>query len=215
MPGKISEFRVFFREFRRNFHSTGAISPSSGFLARSLARFVNQGSPGKRILEVGPGTGAVTRRILAAMRPGDTLDLVELNDSFVALLRERFQRDPAFQPYAERVRILHRRVEQMPDDLPYDIIISGLPLNNFAVADVETILQTLQKLLHAQGVLSYFEYVAARRVKTWVSRREERKRLRGVGQVMGDALKEHEIQRDYILWNMPPAWVHHVRFGEK
>ncbi len=213
MPGKISEYRVFFREFRRNFHSTGAISPSSGFLARALSRYVREGNPGKRILEVGPGTGAVTRHILAAMHPDDTLDLVELNDSFVEVLRKRLETDPEFRQFADRVQLHHRRVEDLPDELPYDVIISGLPLNNFAVSDVQTILGTLKKLLHPDGVLSYFEYVAARRVKSCVSRQKERQRLRGVGQLLGEALKKYEIHRDCIFFNVPPAWVHHVRFG--
>lgn len=222
MAGRFSEYRVFFREFRRNFYSTGAISPSSGFLARALARYVRQSlsdahaasNGGRRILEVGPGTGAVTRRILAAMQPDDTLDLVELNESFVALLKSRLAEDPNFRPYADRVRLLHQKVEDMPPDAQYDLVVSGLPLNNFPVPVVETILATLQRLLKPGGILSYFEYVGARRVKACVCRGAERERLQGVGRVTRDALRKYEIRRDCICFNIPPAWVHHLRFAE-
>src|SRR5262245_8969318 len=92
------EYRVFFREFRRNFQTTGAIAPSGRRLAKALARFVSERRNGeRRILEVGPGTGAVTRAIVAAMGPADRLDLVELNDTFVDVLRRRFETDPAFR----------------------------------------------------------------------------------------------------------------------
>lgn len=222
MAGRFLEYRVFFREFRRNFYSTGAISPSSGFLARALARYVRRPltnghtSPGggRRILEVGPGTGAVTRHILASMQPGDTLDLVELNDAFVELLRDRLANDPTFQPYADRVRVLHQKVEDMPADAQYDLVISGLPLNNFPVAAVEAILATLRRLVKPGGILSYFEYVAVRRIKACVCRKAERERLRGVGRVTGEAIRQFEIRRDCVVFNVPPAWVHHLQFGE-
>ena len=87
----------------RNFHTTGAILPSGRSLSVALTRFVCEPSAtARRILEVGPGTGAVTRRIVAGMGGGDSLDLVELNDSFVERLRHRFQSDPEFQAVADR-----------------------------------------------------------------------------------------------------------------
>ena len=92
MRRRLSEYRLFFREFRTNYHTTGAILPSGRSLARALARFVAEQPAGpRRILEVGPGTGAVTSRIVAALGPEDQLDLVELNDRFVERLRDRFR----------------------------------------------------------------------------------------------------------------------------
>ena len=87
----------FFRQFRTQFHTTGAIAPSSRRLARAMTRHIAGPRGPARILEVGPGTGAVTRRILRLLRTEDRLDLVELNESFADLLRQRFQSDPAFQ----------------------------------------------------------------------------------------------------------------------
>ena len=52
---------------------------------------------GGEILEVGPGTGAVTARLVQLLRPGDHLTLVELNDDFVQHLNERFASEPDFQ----------------------------------------------------------------------------------------------------------------------
>ncbi len=61
MSGFLTDHRVFWREFRRNFHTTGAVLPSGRALARALTRYVAAGAAGpRRILEVGPGTGAVT-----------------------------------------------------------------------------------------------------------------------------------------------------------
>ena len=130
------------------------------------------------------------------MRPGDQLDLVELNECFVQTLRHRFQTDPAFQPAARLARVLHCPVEDLPPQSNYDLIVSGLPLNNFSVAQVERILGVLIGLLKPGGTLSFFEYVAVRRARSLVSRRAERARLRGIGEAMAAVLRQHEIDRD-------------------
>jgi len=221
MRRRLAENALFFREYLRNFHSTGAILPSGRFLAAALARFVGQGSTrGKgsipiskprKILEVGPGTGAVTRRIIAGMGQSDSLDLVELNETFVQQLKRRFQGEPAFQAVADRARVLHCPIEKLPHDQRYNVIVSGLPLNNFSAVVVEQILTTLVSLLAPGGTLSFFEYIAVRRARALVSGRSERARLRGVARAMRTILDPHEIRREAVWLNVPPAWVHHVQ----
>jgi phosphatidylethanolamine/phosphatidyl-N-methylethanolamine N-methyltransferase len=212
MRRRLSQHSLFFRQFLTNYRTTGAILPSGRFLCAALSRFVGDGHPGnRRILEVGPGTGSVTRRIVQAMRPDDRLDLVELNESFVQCLRDRFQTEEALRPLAGRTRVLHCPVQQLPREPTYDLIISGLPLNNFSVAEVEEILGALRGLLKPGGTLSFFEYMAIRRLRAIVSGPAQRARLRGVGEALGALLREHEIHRDWIWPNLPPAWVHHVR----
>jgi phosphatidylethanolamine/phosphatidyl-N-methylethanolamine N-methyltransferase len=212
MAGRFAESALFFREFVRNFHTTGAILPSGRFLAAALARFVVSGSTGpKRILEVGPGTGAVTRRIVHRMGGDDRLDMVELNGAFVDRLNHRFRVDPPFHAVARRSRVLHCPVEELPPGDSYDVIVSGLPLNNFTATDVERLLAAMTGRLAPGGTLSFFEYIGVRPARAIVSGRTERARLRGIGQAMHAVLGPHEIRRDAVLLNVPPAWVHHVR----
>lgn len=208
---RFSEYRLFVREYVRHFRTTGAILPSSRGLARALSRYVARDGP-KSILEVGPGTGAVTEQILARMGPEDRLDLVELNGSFVERLRERFETDPAFRRVAPRCRIFHQAVEDLPAEPTYDVIVSGLPLNNFTPEEVARILAVLRGLLRPGGTLSFFEYIGIRLARSWLARSDERRRLRGITRVLGEMLRPHEIRRDWIWPNVPPAWVHHVRF---
>ena len=85
-----SECGNFLRECRHHFQDTGALLPSSPFLARALVAELRKPRGPARILEVGPGTGAVTAQILRHMQLGDHLDAVELNGHFVALLQRRF-----------------------------------------------------------------------------------------------------------------------------
>jgi phospholipid N-methyltransferase len=173
----------------------------------------NTSSIERRILEVGPGTGAVTLQIIADMRPNDRLVLVERNQEFVEHLGQRLREIPEFESRRDRILLKHASVEEMPANETYDLIISGLPLNNFEVDLVERILSKLSRLLAPGGILSFFEYVAVRRAKALVSSPNDRVRLEGITRVLGDFLAGMEIRRDLVLANVPPAWVHHVRFG--
>jgi phosphatidylethanolamine/phosphatidyl-N-methylethanolamine N-methyltransferase len=212
-----ADYRVFWREFRRSFETTGAILPSGPALAAALCRQVRDGNgksgSGRRILEVGPGTGAVTRHILRALRVNDQLELVERNAEFVACLRDRIANDAEYRAAAGRIVLHHASLEEVSDARPYDVIVSGLPLNNFPVELVTQLLTKLQRLLAPGGTLSFFEYVAIRRVKALLSTRSERERLGGIGKALGSVLANHEVGRDCVIANVPPAWVHHVRWS--
>jgi phospholipid N-methyltransferase len=221
MHQRLADYRVFWRQFRQAYYSTGAVLPSGRNLSRALTRYVRTGEAAsaagrdtqaaRHILEVGPGTGAVTVQIIQTMHPSDRLTLIERNEQFVAHLRERLNEIPGIESCRDRVSLVHSAIEQLPEDRPYDLIISGLPLNNFPVASVEQILAKLRSLLAPEGILSFFEYAAIRRVKSLVSSRAERERLHGIAQVLRDFLRGTEIHRDLVLRNVPPAWVHHVR----
>ena len=96
---------AFFRQVRENYDTIGAIAPSSRFFARTqakpLAKLKARTDRPVRVLEVGPGTGAVTRQIVRLLDPGDTFDLVEINQAFADHLQQLFVDDPDFAPLAE------------------------------------------------------------------------------------------------------------------
>ncbi len=208
-----SQHRVFLQEFVRNFHTTGSVLPSSRFLASELTRYVAETPPDgkpRTILEVGPGTGAVTRWLVERLAPADQLTLVELNESFVTHLQERFASEPCFAKVADKTRIVHDRLENLDAERPFDLIVSGLPLNNFSVADVEAILATLGRLLAPRGTLSFFEYIAVRNARCVVGSRQQRQRLRGISRALGQVFARRRVRRQWVWANFPPAWVHHV-----
>ena len=211
MSGRPHDYWLFFRQFRLRFHTTGAILPSNRALGKALAHFVGGGATPQRILEVGPGTGAVTRAIVDAMGPEDHLDLVEINDQFVHHLQRMVTDDPAFRPVAKRVAVVHRSITEYTSTTAYDLVISGLPLNNFEVAEVEAILAAFTRLTRVGGRLSFFEYMGIRTGRIYISGQRQKARLRGIDQALERLLADHEIRRDSIWLNVPPAWVHHVR----
>jgi phospholipid N-methyltransferase len=215
-----SRNRVFFREFRNAYRTTGAVLPSGSRLARTICRYVRDGNgqvngAGRRILEVGPGTGAITEAIVRVLHPGDRLDLVEINPQFVDVLNSRFANEPAFSAVADRSRVIPKAIQELDCTEPYDLIVSGLPFNNFSPEEVRNILQGLRGLIRPDGVLSFFQYIGIRRAKALVSGANDRERLLGIGQVLEEILREAEFRRDRVLINVPPAWVHHLKWGTR
>jgi phospholipid N-methyltransferase len=214
----LADYQTFLSQCFRNRHTTGALMPSGRALARALCRHVGEGAAPQRILEAGPGTGAVTACIIERMRPDDRLWLVELNPAFAAHLRGAFNEKPSFKEAALRCHLVEGSVQQLGSLAPpveggqVDLVISGLPLNNFSTEDVRDILQAYSRLIKPGGVLSFFQYMLVRPAKMLVSAGRERKRLEGVGQAIQDMLGQREFAREWIWPNVPPAWVHHVRF---
>jgi phospholipid N-methyltransferase len=207
----LSDYRAFLSQFLRNYQTTGAVIPSGRKLASALCRHVGTGAP-QKILEAGPGTGAVTGLVVERMRADDQLWMVELNPTFAAHLRRAFDERPSFRAVADRCRLIEGSVQALGPEGQFDIVVSGLPLNNFSSDDVRTILEAYSKLLKPGGILSFFQYILIRDAKTLVSFGLERTRLKGVGAAIDSVLREHEFAREWVWPNVPPAWVHHLRF---
>lgn len=101
----------------------GAVTPSSKVLARAMARYVDPNNPGP-VIELGPGTGAVTEALVNQGIHPSRLVLVEFNPSFCHLLRKRYPEATVVQGDAYGIRrLLSGLLEE-----PAAAVVSGLPL---------------------------------------------------------------------------------------
>ncbi|KNZ32302.1 MAG: hypothetical protein AD742_12405 [Methylibium sp. NZG] len=129
---------------------TGAVAPSSQFLARAMA---DAASGAGHIVELGAGTGPVTR-VLARQHPEASLTVVELQP---ALARKLSRAHPRAQVHA-------RPAAEVLDELKYDgrpvVLVSSLPFRSLpTLLRAETrhsILQFLRR--HPGSWLVQFTY---------------------------------------------------------
>jgi phosphatidylethanolamine/phosphatidyl-N-methylethanolamine N-methyltransferase len=101
----------------------GAVMPSGKLLARTMAHYVDVDAEGP-VVELGPGTGAITSALVERGVDQKRLVLVEYNPSFCALLRDRYPQAKVVQGDAYRLRYTLRNVLSAPATA----VVSGLPL---------------------------------------------------------------------------------------
>ena len=101
----------------------GAVMPSSKVLARTMAQYVDVESKGP-VIELGPGTGAITNALIEHGVDQKRLVLVEYNPGFCALLRDRYPHAKVVQGDAYKLR------DSLWDvlNVPASAVVSGLPL---------------------------------------------------------------------------------------
>jgi phosphatidylethanolamine/phosphatidyl-N-methylethanolamine N-methyltransferase len=101
----------------------GAVMPSGRLLARTMAQYVDIDSKGP-VVELGPGTGAITSALIDHGVDQKRLVLVEYNPGFCALLRDRYPHAKVVQGDAYALRDSLWNVLSAPASA----VVSGLPL---------------------------------------------------------------------------------------
>ncbi len=101
----------------------GAVMPSGRLLARTMAQYVDVKS-NDPVIELGPGTGAITSALLHRGVDQKRLVLVEYNPGFCALLRDRYPQAKVVQGDAYTLRDTLWNMLSAPAAA----IVSGLPL---------------------------------------------------------------------------------------
>ena len=154
-PRRGVELALFLRRWLANPRKMGAIAPSAPALARHMARAVRQGDrDGGRVVELGPGTGSVTRALLRAGIPEDRLVLIERDRHLHAWLAERFP----------RLTVLHSEARRLGEILPsgwagrVSTVVSSLPLNSLARSERDEIVLAAFRVLSSEGCLIQYSY---------------------------------------------------------
>ncbi|MFD8751725.1 class I SAM-dependent methyltransferase [Kitasatospora sp. NPDC059577] len=216
---------LFLAEALRTFHDTGALAPSGPDLVNALVvPVLSRPNRPISVLEVGAGTGVVTRRLVRVLRPGDRLHVVEANPRFADRLRE----DPvlAARHPGTGLRISGCRVEELPHCRTavaaagagpeehgerYDAIVSGLPFTNFHPARVREILDLYLRLLTPGGELTYFGYLGTTTARTLTSGPRRGARHRAVVRLLRQFEAAYGLGGRAVWRNLPPARAHLLR----
>jgi phosphatidylethanolamine/phosphatidyl-N-methylethanolamine N-methyltransferase len=122
-PARLDDEVRFLRSWIEKPLHMGAVMPSGRLLARTMAQYVDVDSDDP-VIELGPGTGAITSALLHRGIDQKRLVLVEYNSGFCALLRDRYP----------QAKVVHGDAYTLRDTLwnvlgtRASAIVSGLPL---------------------------------------------------------------------------------------
>lgn len=168
---------LFLHEYLARPRTVGSVWPSSGWLARTMVRALPaQGV----VVELGAGTGAVTRALLASGIAPQRLRVLERTPAFARHLRQQFPGLAVIQDDASRLAGL------LPAGIPVAAIISSLPLRVMPRDEVAAIVQQWRQVLAPGGLVVQYTYA-----------------LHGGG--LGPGFRERD---HHFVWrNLPPARV--------
>jgi phosphatidylethanolamine/phosphatidyl-N-methylethanolamine N-methyltransferase len=184
-PDAFSGNLRFLRALMAHPKSIGALVPSSRALAKAIGRQIDPARPGP-VLELGPGTGALTQGILDRGIAPDRLTLVEFDTEMAAFLAQHFAGVNVIEGDAfDLARTLGPKARE-----PFSAIVSGIPLLNFPMVRRRSFMEGVCRLLAPGAPLIQFSY--------------------GMN-APALPLPGHCVSRAALVWaNLPPArvWVY-------
>jgi phosphatidylethanolamine/phosphatidyl-N-methylethanolamine N-methyltransferase len=181
----LADSGMFLREWFADPQRTGSVTPSSPKLAAAMARWL-PANPESYVLELGPGTGAVTAALIKRGLREDRLVAIERNPKMARLLRKRFPGSHIITGDAWQLDALLRDRPEPIESV--GAVISSLPLLNFAPEEAEGLAQKIRAMLEPQGMWVQYSY------------RIHNRRTRGTS--------KFNLLASKIVWfNLPPARV--------
>ncbi|MDR0931732.1 MAG: hypothetical protein LBM70_01760 [Victivallales bacterium] len=186
---------VLFKRFLRNPVQVGALCPSSRGLCGAIVSQVGMENA-EVIVELGPGTGAITREIVLRMPKNAKFIAIELDAALCGHLRQTFPGVTVCNGSAAGIGdILDCHALSSPD-----VVISGLPWANFSAKLQREILESVIEHIAPGGCFTTFAYLQGL--------------LFPSGQRFRRLLDElfSEVETSPIIWkNLPPAFVYRCR----
>lgn len=183
---------VFFRQWLRAPLKTASVVPSSPRLGRAMALALAPGV--RRVVELGGGTGAITRALIEHRVRAEDLFVLELNPELHAQLAAEFPSATVVCGDARELPALLAQTERYAD-AKADAIVSSLGFLSMPPALVEAIIVAAFQCLPADGCMVQFTYGPKCPVSAEIMQR--------VG------LTARRV--DFTLMNLPPASVYELR----
>ena len=140
---------LFLGKFLRHGTKIASLAPSSPWLSRTTVANVDWQKAGV-IVELGAGTGPITRVLAEKARPDCRVLVLEWDADFAKILRERYSHLPNFDVVEGDCRDLaqilaDRGIEQV------DYIISGLPVPSFPKDLQRDLFRVVRRVLKPEG----------------------------------------------------------------
>jgi phospholipid N-methyltransferase len=147
---------LFAKNFIQHPRMLGSVIPSSRFLIQRISDRINW-DRARVVVEYGPGVGNVSQHLLSKLHPNGRLVLVEMNEEFVFLLRQRLH-DP-------RVTVVHGSAANVRNILleleiaNADYIISGIPYTTIPTVLRRRILRESRDMTGADGQVIVYQFM--------------------------------------------------------
>jgi len=187
----LREHVLLFSRFLRSPRTVGAVTPSSRAVAEAIVEHVDFDQPG-RIVELGPGTGALTGPIVERLGPHIEFLALEIDQAFCERIQRRWPAVECICASAEQLD----RIAAARGMTPVDHIVSGLPFVSLPQPVTRQILESVVSVLRPGGTFSTFQYLHAYGMPAGAAFRKN---------MSGRMGSEPDVR--LVMKNLPPALV--------
>lgn len=145
----------FVAEALADFGTVGAIAPSSRYLANAMLRPLPL-AKARVVVELGPGTGVMTRPLLDLLPDDATLLAFEINHRFTRHLRSTIN--------DSRLVLIHAPAEALQEELSrrgyrhIDAVLSSLAMGLMSDAQRHALLMEISSRLKKKGIFTQYQY---------------------------------------------------------
>jgi len=205
--GQASPLR-FAWEYLKHPGQVGAVFECSQAVAHELMRYAKEVKEPKKILEIGAGMGAVSKVICYRyLKPGDRLDVVEVNPEYCVHLRRKLMRKEFPNVHVHCTDVL-----QFKTEIKYDFIICTLPFNSFPNGLVKQLHDQLKKFAKPDAHFSYVEYMVLSSLRrSFAQNIAEYNQLVEHKKLVDQFKNQYMLKTVSIFKNVPPIYIHHLK----
>jgi phosphatidylethanolamine/phosphatidyl-N-methylethanolamine N-methyltransferase len=190
------DLTTFAIEALADFRTVGAVAPSSRYLTQAMLGPLSL-ERARVVVEVGPGTGAMTQALLNLIPFDATLLAFEINSRFSAYLKSHIS--------DSRLVVINASAETLQKEIHgrgyerVDAVVSSLALGLMPDRKRRTFLRELGSLLGEAGVFTQYQYFHRLQMKNGQVRKFH----------LAHLLQAYfsSVQQRIIWRNLPPAFV--------
>jgi phosphatidylethanolamine/phosphatidyl-N-methylethanolamine N-methyltransferase len=149
----VKETLFFIKRWLKHPVRLGAIAPSSTALANLVCDHVKV-RKGHIVVEIGAGTGTITRRLLQCV-PADQLAVVELDTELCRFLKQQ----------VSSTNVIHGNAMELASLLPkkyvgkVSTIVSGIPVTTMSYLQQKRLIDACMSVLAPDGELIQYSYL--------------------------------------------------------
>lgn len=174
----------------------GSVTPTSRFGVKKILSKINF-NKNLVVVEYGPGTGVITKALLAKMNKKSKLIALETNGAFYKILKKKIK-DPRFYIFHDSAENVATYLEKLDLDSA-DAIISGIPFSMLKPSVAKKIMEKTSAAINTKGKFLAYQFISYRAVVKIAKRKKS----------ISIYLPKYfdKVNKDREILNIPPLWI--------
>lgn len=199
---------AMYKAHKKDPKAVGEIVPLSARVAKIITQPIRKEDSPKKMMEVGAGSGALTKKIITKMTENDHLDLIEIEPLLCDVLREKFG-------HLKNVSIQCMDFLNWHPNYQYDYIVSTLPFNSFKHDLVQKLVDHLAELAKPSAYVAFVEFKWLSGFRMLGMNKAEKEEFLKTRSAIEGFYEKHKQYTSNVYLNFPPILIYHLKINKE